>query len=55
MSGEPVEDISPSDVRDAAEVESIKRYENILEGRVGDKTASILSKSILANLLIGEK
>ena len=31
----------------------MKRYKDLLEGNVGDKVASVLSKNIMANLVKG--
>ena len=47
--------ISPDDVRDSSEIESLKRYKEMLEGHGSDKTANALSKNILANLLKGDR
>jgi len=53
--GESGDDISPDDVKNSAEVESINRYKSLLEGPSSmDKTARDLSKNILANLMRGE-
>jgi hypothetical protein len=43
------EEIKPEDVIDSAEVESLKRYKDFIEGNVKDKVASVLSKNIMAN------
>jgi hypothetical protein len=56
---QPVEEekpeiIDPDDVKDSAEVESIKRYQDFIDGNVKDKVASVLSKNIMANLTKGE-
>jgi len=45
--------VSPEDVIDSAEVESLKRYKDFIEGNVKDKVASVLSKNIMANLTKG--
>jgi hypothetical protein len=48
-----VKEISPDDVVDSAEAIAMKRYKDLLEGKTGDKTASVLSKQIMANLAKG--
>jgi len=44
------EDIKPEDVVNSSEVESLKRYKDLLDGNTKDKVAGVLSKNILANL-----
>ena len=44
------EAISPEDVKDSAEVQSLKRYRELLDGDTNDKVASVLSRNIMANL-----
>ena len=54
--GEPniSEDIvDPTDVKDSSDVEAIKRYSDLLEGKTSDRVASVLSKNILANISKG--
>lgn len=48
------EEIEPGDVKDSSEIESIKRYQNLIDGNTNDKVASLLGKNIMANLLKGE-
>ena len=48
------EDISTEDVVDSSEVEALKRYQKFIEGNAKDRVASLLSKSIMANLLKGD-
>lgn len=50
-----LQDINPDDVVDSFEVDAIKRYENLINGNVKDRVASVLSKQIVANLLKGDK
>jgi hypothetical protein len=45
-----LENISPEDVVNSAEIESLKRYSDYIQGNVKDKVASVLSKNIMANL-----
>lgn len=49
------EDISPEDIVNSAEVESLKRYSDFINGNVKDRVASVLSKNIMANLIKGDK
>lgn len=51
----PLGDIDPKDVVDSFEVESLKRYGDLINGNVKDKVASVLSKRIVANLFKGDK
>jgi len=51
---EVTEDISPEDVKDSSEIDSLKRYKDLVEGNVKDRVAGILSKPIVANLLKGD-
>lgn len=51
---EELDNIDPSDVKDSAEVEAIRRYRSMLEGDSKDKVASVVSKYIVANLVKGE-
>ena len=44
------EEIKPEDVKDSSEMESLKRYKGLLDGKTKDKVAGVLSKNILANL-----
>ena len=46
--------VSPMDVKDSSEIEAIKRYSDLLEGKTSDRVASVLSKNILANIAKGE-
>jgi hypothetical protein len=46
--------IDPDDVVDSSEVESMKRYQDFIDGNVKDKVASVLSRNIMANLTKGE-
>jgi hypothetical protein len=46
--------IVPEDVVNSAEVDSVKRYSDFINGNVKDKVASVLSKNIMANLIKGE-
>jgi hypothetical protein len=48
-------EISPEDVVDSFEVESLKRYGDLIQGNGKDKVASLLSKHIMANLSKGDK
>lgn len=48
-------EISPEDVVDSFEVESLKRYGDLIQGNGKDKVASLLSKHIVANLSKGDK
>lgn len=50
---EEVREIDPNDVVDSAEAVAMKRYKDLLEGKTGDKTASALSRQIMANLVKG--
>ncbi|MBD3261290.1 MAG: hypothetical protein GF334_06330 [Candidatus Altiarchaeales archaeon] len=50
----PDPQIDPEDVVYSAEMEAIDRYKKLLEGDTKDRTASVLSKNILANLSQGE-
>lgn len=50
-----LDEIKPEDVVDSFEVEALKRYGDLIEGKAKDKVASVLSKSIMANLLKGDK
>lgn len=45
--------ISNADVVDSSEIESIKRYRDLIEGNVKDRVASVLSKQITANIVKG--
>lgn len=51
---ESYSNISPKDVKDSTYVESLKRYKKLLSGST-DETNVFLGKSILANLLRGDK
>lgn len=51
---EELENIDPSDVKDSAEIEAIRRYQEILGDGSKDKVASVISKYIVANLVRGE-
>ena len=44
------ENIDPEDVKDSAQIESLKRYKSIIDGNVKDKVASVLSKNIMATI-----
>lgn len=48
-----VKEIGPDDVMDSVEAVAMKRYKDLLEGKTGDKTASVLSKRIMATLVKG--
>jgi hypothetical protein len=50
----PLEDINPDDVVNSFEVEALKRYGDLINGKGKDKVASVLSKSIMANLSKGD-
>jgi len=52
---EKPEDISPEDIVNSAEVESLKRYSDFINGNVKDRVASVLSKNIMANLIKGDR
>lgn len=54
-SNNELEDINPEDVKDSFEIEALKRYGDLIDGNVKDKVASVLSKSIIANLSKGDK
>ena len=41
------------EVKDSSEVEAIKRYSDLLDGKTSDRVASVLSKNILANISKG--
>ncbi len=45
--------ISPDDVKDSADVESLKKYQGLIEGNAEDKVANVLSRNIMANLTKG--
>lgn len=49
-----LEEVVPEDVKDSGEIESLKRYSAMIEGNVKDKVASVLGKSVMANLTKGE-
>lgn len=48
-----VHEIDPGDVVDSTEAVAMKRYKDLLDGNVGDKVASALSRRIMANLVKG--
>jgi hypothetical protein len=49
-----IKEIDPKDVVDSAEAIAMKRYKDLLDGNGADKVASVLSKTIMANLVKGE-
>ena len=50
-----LDSIDPKDVVDSFEVESLRRYGDLIDGKSKDKVASVLSKHIMANLSKGDK
>lgn len=50
-----LDELNPKDVVDSFEVEALRRYGDLIEGKSKDKVASVLSKHIMANLSKGDK
>lgn len=46
-----VDNIIPPVVKNSAEIDAVQRYSDLITGKTADKVASVLSRSILANLV----